>query len=294
MVRSELLPPEQLGDHTIVLDVVGSPLAVTVDTAATAAEIRRTYAQWVSSLPEEPTAAIVVRAGTAQVEIGDATRVAERDRVQFQHGADAHEMCHSVVRLISRCYLAQLYGMGGCLLHASAARVDGVGCVFLGPSGAGKTTVAQILSECGADLLASDNTALLRRGQCYSVRALPFPFDPDVTGARARLRRDIVEFPVDAVFVVQQGAATRIEPAPPIRAADAVQNALILRRVVPPSPGLPPRTCPELQHYVGSLVLDLLVATPVYMLTFPLDLSVYRGVASVCRQISHCERHRCP
>jgi hypothetical protein len=60
---------------------------------------------------------------------------------------------------IDEYLVARLLGRrGGVILHASSVVVDGRAIVFLGHSGAGKSTMAEIASAFGADVLSDDRT----------------------------------------------------------------------------------------------------------------------------------------
>ncbi len=65
---------------------------------------------------------------------------------------------------------APLYG--GMMLHACSAEINGGGYIFFGGSGAGKSTIADLI---GKDrLLADDGSLLFRRGRCYYTMPSPF------------------------------------------------------------------------------------------------------------------------
>ena len=60
---------------------------------------------------------------------------------------------------IDEYLVARLLGQrGGVILHASSVAIDGRAFVFLGHSGAGKSTIAEIASASGAEVLSDDRT----------------------------------------------------------------------------------------------------------------------------------------
>jgi HPr kinase/phosphorylase len=54
--------------------------------------------------------------------------------------------------------------MAGLTLHASAVAIDGRGILILGASGTGKSALALQLMALGAQLIADDQTVLMRAG----------------------------------------------------------------------------------------------------------------------------------
>jgi hypothetical protein len=67
---------------------------------------------------------------------------------------------------IDEYLVARLLGQrGGVILHASSVAIDGRAFVFLGHSGAGKSTMAELASEAGAEVLSDDRTIVtIERG----------------------------------------------------------------------------------------------------------------------------------
>ena len=60
---------------------------------------------------------------------------------------------------IDEYLVARILGRrSGVILHASSVVVDGRSFLFLGHSGAGKSTMAEIASSCGAEVLSDDRT----------------------------------------------------------------------------------------------------------------------------------------
>lgn len=74
-----------------------------------------------------------------------------------------------VSTLVASTGLAFLLGlMGRATLHASAVRLRGRVVAFVGASGAGKTTLAQLLCERGAELVTDDALRIDRMGDALS------------------------------------------------------------------------------------------------------------------------------
>lgn len=86
---------------------------------------------------------------------------------------------HSVFPMISnvlqRLFTRLIYRQGGLVLHASAVRHDEKAYLFIGHSGAGKTTAAKISMANGHEVIADNFVFIIGRQDAYSV--LPFPFD---------------------------------------------------------------------------------------------------------------------
>ncbi len=64
--------------------------------------------------------------------------------------------------------------IGGVLLHASVAVKDGVGWVFTGRSGAGKSTVSALCQTEGFQILNDDRVIVFRRGGEWKVAGTPW------------------------------------------------------------------------------------------------------------------------
>jgi hypothetical protein len=90
----------------------------------------------------------------------------------------------------------------GLLIHSAAIVLGGLGYLFAGESGAGKSTIAQLALRAGHPVLSDDLNALVRDGEAF--RLVPLPFTGDLMpgeisrhGARltsvARLEKGDVE-----------------------------------------------------------------------------------------------------
>jgi hypothetical protein len=84
---------------------------------------------------------------------------------------DKHNF-HSIYRLLW-VYLAQVLGeRGGCFLHAAALVKEKAGYLFLGDSGAGKSTVAGLLKKCC--VFSDDGPIFFPKNGEYLVYPSPF------------------------------------------------------------------------------------------------------------------------
>ena len=81
----------------------------------------------------------------------------------------------------------RLLFLGGALFHSSAVVASGQAHLFLGPSGAGKTTVARLGLDDGLTVLSDDiNAVLPGNGRaCLEVQRLPFAGDLGAVGVEA-------------------------------------------------------------------------------------------------------------
>jgi hypothetical protein len=105
---------------------------------------------------------IALRADTLSAEVHADLR---RARVEAPLGDRAVD---AVVRFV---LAARLLARGGLLVHASAVRVDGRAWLFVGPSGAGKTTVAAALR---GDVLCDEAVAVLPAPGSAVAHATPY------------------------------------------------------------------------------------------------------------------------
>jgi hypothetical protein len=108
-------------------------------------------------------------------------------------------------------------------LHASTAVLDGKAYVFMGHSGAGKTTISEIALRAGATVLSDDRTIVgVRDGQ---VIAWGTPWHG--TGRRSSSRTA----PVAGIFLLMQSQEERVVPVTPARAFKEMFVRLIHQRL---------------------------------------------------------------
>lgn len=115
---------------------------------------------------------------------------------------------------------------GGVLLHASAVVLDGAAYLFIGHSGAGKSTTAMHALTVGAEVLSDDRTIVTMEPD-GSVRAWGTPW-------HGSLRRATnLDAPVRGLFVIVQSSEDIVVP---IDTARALGETFV--RLVHPSPDM--------------------------------------------------------
>ncbi|MFL5576503.1 MAG: hypothetical protein ACJ79S_11100 [Gemmatimonadaceae bacterium] len=129
-------------------------------------------------------------------------------------GRAATVLEYMTARLVARA--------GGLHLHASFAIAEGKAYVFVGHSGAGKSTIAEIAERCGARIPTDDRTILTFDG---GVRAWGTPWN----GSFARKTPESA--PVRAVYLLQQAGADAVVPIPAARVVPELFTRLIHPRV---------------------------------------------------------------
>lgn len=110
---------------------------------------------------------------------------------------------------------------GALLVHACGVCWRGAGFLFVGSSGAGKSTAARLWRGAGATIL-NDDRVVLEAGR-EGIRIHPTPWfgeDPEVGGDAA---------PVRALYLLRQGTDVAFEPLRPAAAA-----ALVFAKSFPP------------------------------------------------------------
>ena len=113
----------------------------------------------------------------------------------------------------------------GVLIHASTAIVDGAAYVFVGHSGAGKSTMAAIAEEAGAQIPTDDRTILtIRDGE-------PFAWGTPWHGSLIRKSPDGA--PLKRIYLLEKAPADRCEPLPAARAVKELFVRLIQPRLHP-------------------------------------------------------------
>lgn len=114
---------------------------------------------------------------------------------------------------------ALAYRMGGLVLHASGVEVDGDGYLFIGPSGAGKTTAA---NHCpGARWFARDRAVVFRSSERWYAAGMCGGDPIELARADARV------VPLRGILRVHRGeGASRIEALSALGALVALRESL--------------------------------------------------------------------
>jgi hypothetical protein len=132
--------------------------------------------------------------------------------------ADTYPLEHPLEELLFRHLLAERRAL---LVHACGVAWRGQGYLFVGSSGAGKSTMARLWAASGATVLNDDRVVL--EGSPDAIRIHPTPWFGD--------HPDVGEGPVPlaAVHLLRQAPEVAFQPLRPARAA-----ALLFAKSFPP------------------------------------------------------------
>ena len=149
---------------------------------------------------------------------------------------------------------------GGMLVHAASAVRDGRAVVFVGVSGAGKTTISR-LAPPDVTLLTDEISYLRREGDGYVAYGTPF------AGELARPGENVCA-PLAAVYLLAQGPENRIEPVCDADAARALLESVLFFA-----------HDSALVGQVFNSVCELIQTVPIQRLTFVPDSRVWEVIA---------------
>lgn len=153
------------------------------------------------------------------------SRIGVNDRVAFSSlgVVREHELAQAVViENFLRVYTAHhaVY-QGGVVLHSAGLVFDDRAFVFVGRSGAGKTTLTRKAHRDGARVLSDDINLLLPRGRGFRAFAVPFTGEFGRTLGRPDGRRS---YPVAGVVLLERGV--RLETRR-VRSSEAIARLLV-------------------------------------------------------------------
>jgi hypothetical protein len=112
---------------------------------------------------------------------------------------------------------------GGLLVHASSVVFDDGALLFVGHSGAGKSTIAAIAEQCGGTVLSDDRTILTVDPR--EVRVWGTPWHGTLPRASA------ASVPLRALYLLAQDVTDAVEPVPTTRALKELFVRLIHPRI---------------------------------------------------------------
>lgn len=149
---------------------------------------------------------------------GGSAGVLTLDTVRSPDLGTVYPLQHPLEETLFRHLLAQRNAL---LLHACGIAWQGRGYLFVGSSGAGKSTTAGLWKAAGAAMLNDDRTVLEAAPDGIRIHPTPwFGEHPDVGGAASPLR---------AIYLLRKGAVVSFEPLRPAAAA-----ALLFAKSFPP------------------------------------------------------------
>jgi len=127
---------------------------------------------------------------------------------------------HNLGRLLDALSAAIVERSGGLLVHAAGVELDGHAYLFVGPSGAGKTTAAgQVF---GARSFCVDRAVVMPSAQGWRVHALPGGTDPIDRAPDSRN----VTLPLGGILRVKQASTVDAHPLAPHEAVMTVRESV--------------------------------------------------------------------
>jgi hypothetical protein len=170
----------------------------------------------------------------------------------------------------------RLVEVGGLVVHCAGVVDGGAAYLFLGRSGAGKTTLSRLSEAAGRTVLSDDLNALLPAAGASRPRVEKLPFTGDV-GDR---RRGAPPFPLAALLrlekaVLQENAALQEAPENTLRPLSKAGAAAQLLACAPFV-----NVDPHRRERVASIAAELAGAAPAGVLAFSLAGGFWSMVAA--------------
>jgi len=161
------------------------------------------------------------------------------------------------------CVLShRLIQAGGLLLHGAALRKNDMGVLFLGLSGAGKSTITRL---CEPDICFSDDGVVIKN-QTNGIYAYRSPFGLLKTNGSYE---DSLKGKLQKIFLLEKSTCTRVLP---ITRSELM--SVILKHLIHFYKCFPPQTA-QLGFYTVKAILERL---PVYRLQFAKNTKIWDNI----------------
>ena len=166
----------------------------------------------------------------------------------------------------------RLLALGGLLMHSACVVHRGWAYLFVGRSGAGKTTVASLALEAGLTVLSDDMNALIRGIRASEPpRAYKLPF----AGTLGQRITQSGDHPLRAICWLDKGDRLGVTS---LRGAKAVAHLAACAPYVNGDPFRVGRLLQTLEHFVAIL--------PTVVLTFPRGVDAVRAIEEVDKHVA--------
>lgn len=165
---------------------------------------------------------------------------------------DDERLVNGFENLMRTLVAYRLISCGGALVHSAAVGQDEYGILFVGQSGAGKTTTWTLLGQEGAKVLSDDLNIVVAGESGLELHSTPFTSIKEQRLAKPR------SHPLTHIVFLQQGPKKILEPITP---ADATANLLTCT----PWVNQDHRRQDEVFDTLTSICSDV----PVFRMTFP-------------------------
>jgi hypothetical protein len=151
-------------------------------------------------------------------------------------------------------YISHLPDKNGCLFHSAGIQIDNHGAVFLGKSGAGKSTISKLFNANRIHVLNDDRTILRKLKSEIYVFGTPWHGDAKLYSNKSA--------PLKKIFFLKHGKKNEIKLINPTQAA-----ALLVAR------SFPPYWDAEGMQNVLALCTEIAQTIPCYEFSFVPDKS---------------------
>jgi len=122
---------------------------------------------------------------------------------------DEHLIANSAFENLFRVIVAyRLLAQGGMVLHSAGLTDNEKAWLFIGRSGAGKSTISKLGEKAGLTILSDDMNAIVLEDDTYLTEQLPF------AGEHGQTALTKGKFPVQAVYYLQKSSHNRLEETP--------------------------------------------------------------------------------